>query len=253
MVWFAACPPDNTVAGWFSRDRRKYWPLRIGPRNCFLMASWKAVYLQHSDQRIKENLLSNSTGVSLVPLYSPVVLLFFFNYLVIHYFLGEQSSHFHQSSCGRNTWNSVCFSLRRCLFLLNICQMWWVTGLPKSEGLADSFLKLCFSLFLESVREWTTSAGCHASWLVCAKLRPCLYSGLCPPLPRVSAFLSAAGLPLLSLLPLPPGGTVLLFQAAPLWQPLTVPISLCGSTSALLHREEETLVPNRTLGNLTLK
>lgn len=95
---------------------------------------------------------------------------------------------------------TLCFSFRGCPFLLNICQMWWVAGLP--EGLANSFLKLCFSLFLKSVREWTTSPGCHVSQLVCAKHTPCLYSGLWSPVPRVSAFLSAAGLPLLSLLPL---------------------------------------------------
>lgn len=76
------------------------------------MASWKPVYLQHSDQRIKENLLSASTGVALVLLYSPVVLLIYKNYLVIHYFPGEKSTHFHQSDYGRNNQNSACLFLR---------------------------------------------------------------------------------------------------------------------------------------------
>lgn len=94
--------------------------------------------------------------------------------------------------------------------------MWWVAGLLKSEGLANSFLKLCFCFLLKSVREWTTSPGCHVSQLVCAKHTLCLYSGLWPPVLWVSAFLSAAGLaPLFSpSFPLPAGGTLLLFQPA---------------------------------------
>lgn len=72
----------------------------------------------------------------------------------------------------------------------------------KVRGPCQQFSQACFSPFLKSVREWTTSPGCQVSQLVCAKHMLCLYSGLWPPVPWVSAFLSAAGLPLLSLLPL---------------------------------------------------
>lgn len=147
----------------------------------------------------------------------------------------------------------VCFSLRWCPFLLNICQMWWVAGLPKSEGLANSFLKL---VSLLSLSQWENGPP-HLA----AKSASLFVPNTC------CAFTVGSGLLSLGCLlfwvqqdslsspsfPLPTSGTVLLFWAAPLWQPLAVSVSLCGSTSALLHREEETLVPNRRLGNVTLK
>lgn len=135
--------------------------------------------------------------------------------------------------------------------------MWWVAGQPKSECLANSFLKLCFCL-LKSVGEWTTSPGCHVSQLVCAKHTLCLYSELWPPVPLVSALFWVLQDSLPS--PLLPSPCLLVghcsfsnLQAAPLRQPLTAPISLCGSRPALLHREDETLVPSRRLGNVTLQ
>lgn len=126
-------------------------------------------------------------------------------------------------------------------------------GWPKSEGLANSFLMLCFCLLLKSVREQTTSPGCPISQLVCAKHTLCLCRGSGLPVPPVSAFLSAAVLAPLSS-PSFPLSTLVghcsfsNLQPAPLGQPLIyASISLCGSTSALLYREEETLVPNRRL------
>lgn len=88
-------------------------------------------------------------------------------------------------------------------FLLNICQM-WVAGLPKSEGLASSFLKLFLCLLLKSVREWTTSPGCHVRQLVCAKHTLCLCSGLWPACPSGVCLpeCSRTCSPLLFLLPL---------------------------------------------------
>lgn len=132
--------------------------------------------------------------------------------------------------------------------------MWWVAGPPKSEGLANSFLRLCFCLLLKSVREWTTSPGCHISQFVCAKHAVPLQWALAS-CPSGVCLLSAAGLAPLSSpsFPLPAGGHCSFsnLQAAPLGQPPTASTSLFGSTSALLHREHKTPVPNRGLKNVT--
>ena len=59
--------------------------------------------------------------------------------------------------------------------------------MPKLEGLAHGlfwfFPNLCFLLPLTSMREWTTSPGCHISRFLCAKHALCLHSGLWPACP----------------------------------------------------------------------
>lgn len=126
--------------------------------------------------------------------------------------------------------------------------MWGVAGL--SVGLANSFLELCF--LLKSMRERTTPPGCHISRVACAK-HPVPSQWALARLPSVSLWWLPLGLQQ-CLLPSPSfplhvpvghcSGSSL--QAAPPGQSLTASISLCRSTSALLHRKGKSSSKQRT-------